>query len=223
MAVATPRRWLMQFETFDVATVAALAATALAMIYTWPQLARVRRTGDIAGVSISAAALTVSSELGWAVYLGGEGLWSAVPEGAFNITANALLAVAVMRAGGSAGLALAGAAAWLVVLLAARWLGGPAALAALLGLAYAVQLTPAVVTAWRTWSPSGIAAPTWVLRLGEAVLWGVYGHLRHDPPLVMFGVLGTVESALILVRKYVTRHRPSVTAMRPTTVDVRAA
>jgi uncharacterized protein with PQ loop repeat len=213
----------MGTESIDVATLAAAAATVLTMIYTWPQLARVRRTGDIAGVSITAAALTVSAELGWAVYLCGEGLWSAVPEGVFNITANALLAIAVARAGGSTRPALGAATAWLIVLVAARWMGGPAALAALLGVAYAVQLTPAVVTAWRTWSPSGIAAPTWVLRLGEALLWGVYGHLRHDLPLIMFGVLGTVESSAILLRKHVTRHRPPATAVPATPIGVTPA
>jgi hypothetical protein len=197
----------MGVESADVATLAALAATVVSIACTWPQLARVRRTGDIAGVSITAALLTVSSELGWTGYLGGEGLWSAVPEGVLNIAANALLAVAVARAGGSARSAVAAAATWLAVLVAGRTLGGPTALAALLGIAYAVQLTPAVVTACRTWSPSGISVATWSLRLTEAVLWGVYGHVRGDVPLVLFGVLGSLESGAVLLRKYVTRHR----------------
>ncbi len=71
-------------------------ATLVSMSCTWPQLARIRRTGDIAGVSITAAALTVSSELGWTLYLGGEGLWAAVPEGLFNIAANVALVVALV-------------------------------------------------------------------------------------------------------------------------------
>jgi hypothetical protein len=198
----------MGIELVDGATLAALVATVVSIACTWPQLGRIRRTGDIAGVSVTAAMLTVGSELGWTAYLSGEGLWSAVPEGAFNIVANALLAVAVVRAGGSARAAFGGAASWLVVLVAARAFGGPAALAALLGAAYAVQLTPAVLTAWRTWSPSGIALTTWTLRLTEAVLWGAYGHVRGDLPLVLFGVFGTVESCAVLLRKHMTRHRP---------------
>ena len=67
------------------------------------------------------------------------------------------------------------AASWLVVLFGARWLGGPNAIALLLGFAYVVQLTPAVVKAWRTWRPSGISTGTWMLHLIEAVLWGTYG------------------------------------------------
>jgi uncharacterized protein with PQ loop repeat len=198
----------MGIESVDAATLAALLATVVSIACTWPQVVRIRRTGDIAGVSITAAMLTVCSELGWTAYLGGEGLWSAVPEGAFNIAANSLLAVAVVRAGGSARAACGVAASWLAVLVAARAFGGPAALAALLGAAYAVQLTPAVITAWRTWSPSGIAVPTWTLRLTEAVLWGLYGHVRSDLPLVLFGIFGTVESCAVLLRKRVTRHRP---------------
>jgi hypothetical protein len=198
----------MGIESVDGATLAALMATVVSIACTWPQLGRIRRTGDIAGVSVTAAMLTVGSELGWTAYLGGEGLWSAVPEGVFNIAANILLAIAVVRAGGSARSARGAAASWLVVIFAARALGGPTALAALLGAAYAVQLTPAVFTAWRTWSPSGIAVSTWTLRLTEAVLWGVYGHVRGDLPLVLFGVFGTVESCAVLLRKYLTRHRP---------------
>jgi hypothetical protein len=101
------------------------------------------------------------------------------------------------------------------LLAVARVLGGPAALAALLGVAYAVQLTPAVVTAWRTWSPSGIAVPTWTLRLTEAFLWGLYGHVRRDVPLVLFGIFGTVESCAVLLRKLITRHRPAFGGSAP--------
>jgi uncharacterized protein with PQ loop repeat len=202
----------MGYGSIDGAMLAVVAATVLSISCTWPQVARIRRTGDIAGVSVTAAALTVSSEIGWTVYLGGEGLWSAVPEGFFNIGAHALLIVAVARAGGSARTALLVAFAWLATLLTARWFGGPGAIAALLGLAYLVQLTPAVVTAWRTWSPSGIATSTWAMRLVESALWGIYGYMRGDLPLIGFGVLGVTESAAILVRKVMTRHRPVMAA-----------
>ena len=198
----------------DVATLSAAAATVLSMSCTWPQVARIRRTGDVAGVSIAAAALTVSSELGWTLYLGGERLWSAVPEGLFNIAANAVLVLVVVRAGGSSRWALLGASCWLVALFGTRWMGGPQSMAALLAVGYAVQLTPAVVTAWRTWSPSGIATATWSLRLVESSLWGVYGLARGDSPLVAFGILGVAESSAILVRKAITRHRPAATVVR---------
>jgi uncharacterized protein with PQ loop repeat len=213
----------MGYGSIDVAMVAVAAATLLSISCTWPQVARIGRTGDIAGVSVTAAALTVSSEIGWTVYLAGESLWSAVPEGVFNIGANALLVVAVRRAGGTARIAVLVAVAWVITLLTARWLGGPGAIAALLGLAYVIQLTPAVVTAWRTWSPSGIATSTWAMRLVESVLWGVYGFLRGDPPLIVFGILGVTESTAILVRKVTTRHRPAmVSAAVPSPLVVRS-
>ena len=100
-----------------------------------------------------------------------------------------------------------------------RSLGGPEAIAALLGLAYVVQLTPAVATAWRTWSPSGIATSTWTLRLVEAALWGAYGYVRGDPPLVVFGILGVVESTAILARKVITRHRLPSSRAAPRPVE----
>jgi hypothetical protein len=50
------------------------------------------------------------------------------------------------------------------------------------------------------------------MRLVESALWGVYGYMRGDPPLIGFGVLGVTESAAILVRKVMTRHRPVMAA-----------
>jgi uncharacterized protein with PQ loop repeat len=205
----------MGYGSIDVAMVAVAAATVLSVCCTWPQVARIRRTGDIAGVSVAAAALTVGSEIGWTVYLAGEALWSAVPEGVFNIAANTLLVLAVRRAGGSTRTALLISVTWLAILLTGRWLGGPEAIAALLGLAYLVQLTPAVVTAWRIWSPSGIATSTWTMRLVESALWGAYGYVRGDPPLIVFGILGVTESTAILVRKVMTRHRPVIVQRVP--------
>ena len=202
-------------QSIDVATLAAVVATLVSMACTWPQLARVRRTGDIAGVSATAAALTVSSELGWTLYLGGEGLWAAVPEGMFTIGANVALVAALNRSGASTRTAVVAAASWLAVLFGARWLGGPNAIAVLLGFAYVVQLTPAVVKAWRTWRPSGISTGTWMLYLIEAVLWGTYGLARDDPPLIVLGILGVVESTAILVRLFVTRTRRADGTMSP--------
>jgi hypothetical protein len=196
-------------ESIDPAALAAVLATALSITCLWPQLARVHRTGDIAGVSITAAALTVSSEVGWTVYLGGEGLWGAVPEGLFNIVVSALLVAAVVRAGGAPHAAFAAASLWLAALVAARIVGGPPAIAVLLAVAYTIQLAPAVVAAWRTWAPSGVAAATWTVRWLESMLWIVYGTLREDPPLIVFGVAGTAASSAILVRKWITRHRLS--------------
>ena len=194
-------------DAIDLATLLAIVATVLSVSCTWPQLARIRRTSDVAGVSIAAAALTVSSEVGWTLYLAGEGLWSAVPEGALNIAANALLVGFVARCGGSPRRAIWAAVWWVAVLVGACWLGGLEALAALLGIAYVVQLTPAVATAWRTWNPTGIATTTWTLRLGESAMWGVYGQVRGDPPLLVLGILGVAESTAILLRKALTRNR----------------
>ena len=167
-------------QSIDVATLAAVVATLVSMSCTWPQLARIRRTGDIAGVSVTAAALTVSSELGWTLYLGGEGLWAAVPEGdVHHRRQRRCLVVALTRCRrvGSDRPSWPRPRGWRAP-RRARWLGGPNAIAVLLGFAYLVQLTPAVVKAWRTWSPSGIATATWMMRLDRG---GAVGHVRLRP------------------------------------------
>lgn len=195
----------------EVATVAAVVATLVSASCAWPQVARIRRSGDVRGVSAAAVALTISSELGWSIYLGDERLWAAIPEGVVNITASVVLFVTIARCGARWTTAASAATAWLAVLLAARWAGGPSAIAALLAVAYLVQLSPAVWTAFRCSDPYGISPTTWILRLAESLLWGSYGVLEADVPLQVFGVIGTAESTAILLRvAWVRRRRSSV-------------
>ena len=49
----------------------------------------------------------------------------------------------------------------------------------------------------------------------ESALWGTYGYVRGDPPLIVFGILGVTESTAILVRKVTTRHRAVIVERAP--------
>lgn len=195
----------MAGESIDLATVMAAVATLMTLACGWPQLRRISRTGDIRGVSLSTTALGISAELGWLIYLSGERLWSALPECALTILVDAVLAAALLRSGARRRTALVAATAWGATLVGARIIGGPAAIAVLLSITYAVQLFPSVWTAWRERCPSGVASGAWVMRLAESALWAAYGHVRHDPPLVTLGVIGCVASASVLARLVVTR------------------
>jgi hypothetical protein len=92
-------------------------------------------------------------------------------------------------------------------LAAVALLGGALALATMLPLAYAVQVAPSVWSAYRAYTPTGIAAATWVLVGFEALLWGLYGWAHDDPATRMFAVVGSLAAAAILARKLATRRR----------------
>lgn len=197
----------MAGESIDLATVIAIVATSMTVACGWPQFERLRRSGDVHGVSFSTTTLSIAAEVGWLVYLAGEGLWSALPESALTIVVDIALTVALLRAGASSTVAVAAASGWGALLIGARVVGGVPAIAVLLSVTYAVQLVPSVWTAWRTWCPSGVASGAWTWRLVQSVLWGVYGFVRHDPPLLILGAIGCGASVAVLARVHLTRSR----------------
>ena len=85
-------------------------------------------------------------------------------------------------------------------LAAAAVTGGSTAIAAVLAIAFAVQVTPAVWSVYRTASPTGVARVTWVLVGVESLLWGAYGLGHGDPANISFGVVGALAAVAILAR-----------------------
>lgn len=185
----------------------AVVATTIAVCGVVPQLRRLIRTGDAAGVSLLAATVGAATETGWVLYSVQVGLWSAVPESALMVVTNIALAMTVVRTGTPIGRSLRAAIAWLVVIAIVTIAGGMVALGALLPLAYAGQVAPAIWCAYRTWSPSGVASATWVLIGLESALWAAYGVAHGDLAITMLAGVGLAAAALILLRKFTTRHR----------------
>jgi hypothetical protein len=199
----------MAGESIDITLVVAGVATAMTVACGWPQLRRLRITGDLDGVSLSTATLSVAAESGWLIYLSGQHLWSALPESVLTLSVSLVLSVAMMRAGSRGAAAIGAAGAWGAALVAASVIGGPAAIGALLSVTYGVQLAPSVWTAWRAACPSGVSPASWTVRLVQSALWGAYGAVCSDPPLLILGVIGTGASAAVLARVAVTRPRPA--------------
>ena len=89
--------------------------------------------------------------------------------------------------------------AWAVLLAAADVAGGRG-LGALLTVAFLLQVTPSVWTAYRTVLPTGIASGTWLLILGELTCWMIFGLHTTDPRLITLGASGIIVSVLMLAR-----------------------
>jgi uncharacterized protein with PQ loop repeat len=70
---------------------------------------------------------------------------------------------------------------------------------------------PGVIAVYGTRRPTGVAPATWVIAAAEALLWGGYGWLVADLPLVGYGVVTVIGSVLILARCWATRSRVLIT------------
>lgn len=178
-----------------------------------PQIARVRRTGDVAGVSWTWAALTSVSNAGWIGYFALSRFWtSLVPAISATVLAG-VLAVLLGRRAGVRRRPVAITAGWAALLAVAGVVGGRAALGIALTASFVFQVAPSVWTAYRTARPTGIARGTWLLILGELTCWLTFGLHRSDPRLIILGLTGVTAGALMLARIHrAARHQQTATA-----------
>ena len=175
-----------------------LMAAILAVPQFLPQLARLRRTGETAGVSWSWAALTSINNAAWAGYFALSGFWTAlVPAVSATVLAGALAVMLARRRAGFPRRPAALALAWTALLITAASLFGRAGLGAALTVAFLLQVTPSVWTAYRAERTTGIATGTWLLIFGELLCWGVFGIYESDPRLIVLGATGV---AAVLAR-----------------------
>jgi uncharacterized protein with PQ loop repeat len=178
-----------------------LLAAILAVPQFLPQLARLRRTGETAGVSWSWATLTSINNAAWAGYFALSGFWTAlVPAISATALAGALAVMLARRGAGVPCRPAALALAWIAVLIAAAALSGRAGLGTALTAAFLLQVTPSVLAVYRADRTTGVAAGTWLLIFGELLCWGVFGIYKSDPRLIVLGATGVTASLLVLAR-----------------------
>ncbi len=96
---------------------------------------------------------------------------------------------------------------WAVILVVSTISYGRAGLGTALSVAFLLQVTPSVWTAYRSSDTSGVSIGTWLLIFGELLCWGVFGVHESDARLITLGVTGVVASLLVLVRVSPMRRR----------------
>ena len=182
-----------------------IAAAAFAIPQFLPQLFKLGATQDTAGVSWSWAMLTSVNNAAWFAYFALSGYWAAlVPATSATLLAGTLATMLVRRGQAKARPAVL-ISGWVALLVAGFTVAGRAGLGALLTVAFILQVTPSLWTAYQTAHPTGVAAGTWLLILGELSCWTIFGLHRSDPRLVTLGVTGVTASALMLARIRRTR------------------
>lgn len=178
-----------------------LVAAVLAVPQFWPQMARVRRAGTMAGVSWSWAALTSVNNAAWLGYFALSGFWTAlVPAISATVLSGLLAAELARRGSGMPKRAMVLTSVWAVVLLTVGVAFGRAGLGSVLAVAFLLQVTPSVWTVYRSRDTAGVSRGTWLLIFGELLCWGVFGVHEADPRLIVLGATGVIASLLVLAR-----------------------
>jgi hypothetical protein len=196
-----------------------IAAAAFAIPQFLPQLLKLRATGDTTGVSWSWATLTSVNNGAWFAYFAASAYWAAlVPATSATLLAGTL-AIMLTRRGQARTRQAVLIGGWVALLLAGFTVAGRAGLGALLTVAFILQVTPSLWTAYRTARLTGVAAGTWLLILGELSCWTIFGLHQTDPRLITLGITGVTASALMLARIRYTRR--DETLRRPTHTLIR--
>ncbi|MEO1055518.1 MAG: PQ-loop domain-containing transporter [Actinomycetota bacterium] len=193
-----------------ILTIVAIVANVIGAMMAAPQFIRLYRTRITDGISAEWVAMSLALNAWWAIYAIAQGLWLVLPVSVISAVLYFGIAVLFIRSRRLATrfaitLVVIGAVP-LPVLAVAGW----SAAGVVVGLGYACQLMPALLVALRSRELSGIAAGTWWIATGEALLWLVYGVGVGDLALAVAGASGTLVAAAILVRLQVTGHRPTL-------------
>lgn len=187
-----------------------IAAAAFAIPQFLPQLLKLRATDDTAGVSWSWATLTSVNNGAWFAYFTASAYWAAlVPAASATLLAGTLATMLARRGQAKARPAIL-ISGWVALLVAGFTVAGRSGLGTLLTVAFILQVTPSLWTAYRTAHLTGVAAGTWLLILGELSCWTIFGLHQSDPRLIALGVTGITASALMLARIRTAQGLPAV-------------
>ncbi len=198
--------------TETLATIAIVAATLSTITFLVPQIVKLVRTGDSAGVSSTWPALGLVTNVGWFTYVISQQLWAAMLAPFVTFISYGVTLWALRRTGRDLQTSYVRGASWTLLLVGTTVAAGWTTLGVVLGLSYGVMLAPSIWTAYRTAHPSGISPGTWWIGIIEALLWGYFGLFHADRGIVTFGIVGVIGATLMLARYYTTRQLVKVPA-----------
>lgn len=175
-------------------------AVVVALAHPVPQIVRVLRTRSVAGVSGSTTWLGFTINAAWVSYGVARGLVPVAVLSTAYVAGYAVVGVLLVSRGNRRGigtgvLATAGLAALVLV-------GGWVALGTVLALAVLPQFLPQVAEAWRSDDLTGLAPGTYVIGFVDGVVWGGFGVVAGDRPLMLYGVIMCAVAVAVLVPRH---------------------
>jgi uncharacterized protein with PQ loop repeat len=197
-----------------------LVATVMGVGMVVPQVVHLHRHRQAAGLSAVWIGVSLAMNAWWVAYALAEELWGLLPVSVGALVLYGVMAAQLSHLRPAARLPLAAGAvglAWIPAVCLAY--GGWTMAGLAMGLAYALQFSPAVVAALRTSDLGGVSRLTWRMAWIEAVIWFAYGLREGDPALVVGGGGGAVMATLLLSRLAQVRAPQPVVAGVGTLVD----
>lgn len=183
-------------------------AVVVALAHPIPQVVRVLRTRSIAGVSGPTTWLGFTINVAWVNYGAARGLLPVAVLSAAYVAGYLAVGVLLLRSRNRSGIGIgmAAASALAALVLVAGWV----ALGTVLALAVLPQFLPQVLEAWRADDLTGLAPGTYVLAIVDAVMWGGFGAVAGDRPLMLYGVVMCSVAVAVLVPRHRWAARQSV-------------
>lgn len=165
-----------------------------------PQPVRLARTGLPVGVSTVAAMNAVISDAAWIAYGVQADLVPVWLVALVGVVPGVWTVVLLRRQVDRGDLVRSGA--WLVTIVVAGLVGW---LGVILAASVLVNVGPQVWTALRSDDLRGLSAFTWLLAIGDGLLWGAYGLVVADGALLAYAAVLVGGALIVLVRMAVTR------------------
>lgn len=179
----------------DLAVTAVAAALALSQPV--PQILRLVRSRSVAGVSAATIWLGVAVNAAWVAYGVARGHLPVIVVSILYLIGYVAIAGLLVVGGNRRGVPMALAAT--VAFVAIGSVAGWTAVGTVLGLVVGVQFIPQIVEAWTSTDLTGLAPGTYRVCLADGIIWGGFGLIVADAPLVLYGVLMAAASVAILV------------------------
>lgn len=174
-------------------------AAALALSQPVPQIIRLVRSRSIAGVSGPTTWLGLTINAGWVAFGVARGLYPVAVLSIAYVIGYAVIAVLLARGGNRSGVGsgLAVAAGMVAVAAAFGW----TTLGTGLALMVAAQFVPQVAMAWRSTDLTALSTGTYIVCGLDGMVWGGYGLLHREAPLMLYGAVMFTVAVLVLVPK----------------------
>jgi uncharacterized protein with PQ loop repeat len=166
-----------------------------------PQLVRLLRARDAAGISVDGCATSAIVSAFWAAYGILTGQLAVVLASGTPAAIFVLITLAALRYGRSAK-EFRAAPVFLVAFTAVALAGGAAGLGVVLTVGALVANTPHVIVAYRESDLSGVSPSTWMLTATDGAIWTAYALITGDVPILVNNVFQLTTSAAIVGRRW---------------------
>jgi uncharacterized protein with PQ loop repeat len=184
----------------DFVSLLGSAGTVLGLIRAVPQLIRLMRAREAYGVSLDTAATSSIVSFGWATY----GLLSHQPYVVFATGSSGLIFAIItflaIRFGRSVK-EFKVAPLWIFILFLVGLLFGKNGLGVMLPISVLASNIPQLWVAYKERNLRDLSLGTWLLSIGDGLVWGLYALLQHDVSILIYGLFQLITSAPIVLLK----------------------